>query len=113
MKNDEQRLDRLLAAYREAWPDPEPSEQFMPALWSKIDARRGFTLTLRRWTGALVAAATTACVAMAVYMATPHQAEPNLHESTYVDSLAQDESFEAMAFAELVSFDRSEGADNR
>ena len=103
MDNDEQRIDRLLAAYREACPDPEASAQFMPALWSKIDARRSFTLTLRRWTGALVAAA----------MATPRQADPNLHESTYVDSLEEVESFEAMAYAELASYGPAEGVDNR
>ena len=85
----------------------------MPELWSKIDARRSFTLTLRRWTGALVAGATAVCVAMAVYMATPHQVAPNMLEGTYVDSLAQNESFEALAYAELVSYGPAEGAVNR
>jgi hypothetical protein len=36
----EGRLGRLLAAYRDALGDPEPSPQFLPAIWQKIDAAK-------------------------------------------------------------------------
>ena len=36
----EARLDDLFHAYREACPDPEPSVNFMPAMWAKIEARQ-------------------------------------------------------------------------
>ncbi len=39
-KDNETKLDALLAEYRDAIPAPEVSKNFMPELWQKIEARR-------------------------------------------------------------------------
>ena len=37
---NEQKLDELFAAYRDALPDREPSAGFTPELWRRIDQKR-------------------------------------------------------------------------
>jgi hypothetical protein len=39
LQESDEALNALLASYRAASPDPEPSVNFMPQLWQKIDAR--------------------------------------------------------------------------
>ena len=43
---NEQKLDELFAAYRDALPDREPSAGFTPELWRRIDQRRKPSLSL-------------------------------------------------------------------
>ena len=105
MERDEERLDRLFAAYKEACPAPEASANFMPAVWAKIDARRGFSLALRRWTGAFVTAAAALCLAMVVYMASPGAADAPYYSSTYDEALSESGSFETLAYSEMVEFE--------
>ena len=52
MATSDEQLDGLFRAYREACPDPEPSPEFMPGVWKRIEARQKFSLSLRRWTSA-------------------------------------------------------------
>ena len=40
MDRMDSKLDALFAEYRSACPDPEPSADFMPAMWKRIEARR-------------------------------------------------------------------------
>lgn len=40
MREEERGLERLWEAYRMATPAPEPSANFMPELWAKIEATR-------------------------------------------------------------------------
>ncbi|MCP5114141.1 MAG: hypothetical protein GY953_25195 [bacterium] len=102
-KADEQ-LGRLFRAYRDACPDPEPSPRFMPGIWTRIDARQSFSLSLRRWTSAFVTAAAAMCVAMAVFMAAPETTESAVYATSYVDALESDD-VETLAYADLVSFE--------
>ncbi len=37
---NEQKLDELFGAYRDALPDREPSAGFTPELWRRIDQKR-------------------------------------------------------------------------
>lgn len=39
--SDDSELNRLFERYRSACPEVEPSSNFMPLLWEKIEARRG------------------------------------------------------------------------
>ena len=39
-EDNEAKLDALFAEYRGAVQEPEPSRDFMPGLWQKIEARR-------------------------------------------------------------------------
>ncbi len=62
-RNLDQELDRLLAAYREACEAPEPSAEFMPRLWARIEAsEQGWTERLWKWANGLAAAAAVASV---------------------------------------------------
>ena len=85
----------------------------MPDLWNSIEGRRSFTLSLRWWTSAFVTAAAALCLAMAVYTTHPAPVESPVYTTTYVDTLGGDESFETLAYAELVSYDPSEGPEIR
>ena len=40
--SEEERLDALFRAFREC-PAPEPSANFMPNLWARIDSRQSFS----------------------------------------------------------------------
>lgn len=114
MTNAEDELDRLFQAYRHACPDPEASPEFMPAVWRAIEARRTFTLNLRRWTGAFVTASAALCLAMAVYMGTVAavQQETAVLNTTYTETLDTD-NYDTMAYADVVSPDVLQRADFR
>lgn len=87
--NNDQKLDALLAAYRAACGSPEPSANFMPNLWGRIEARRSFTFSFRRMAGAFATAAVALSLALAVYMAIPRSSSPSLYGQSYVDALAE------------------------
>ena len=112
MSDEERQLDELFTAYRRACAAPEPSPRFLPDIWNKIEARRSMTLSLRRWTGAFVTAAAL-CLAVAAYRARPLPAESPVYTTTYVDTLEGNQSFETLAYAELVSYGSPESPEGR
>jgi hypothetical protein len=63
---DDERLDALFRAYRQAVPDPEPSADFMPRLWQKIEARERVPLLFGKLARNLVTVALALSVMMAV-----------------------------------------------
>ena len=88
-------LDALFHAYREACPAPEPSPEFMPTLWSRIEARQTFTFSFRRMANAFLTAAMAASLALGVYMALPHRAAANpSNYASYVEALADANSID-------------------
>lgn len=104
--SEEERLAELFRSYREACPDPEPGADFMPGLWAKIEGRRRSLLTLRRWTGAFVAAAMALSLVMAIQ--TLRQADPGLHPFSYVETLGTDEPFETFAYGDVAYLEAPE-----
>jgi hypothetical protein len=88
-------LDALFRAYRDACPAPEPSRDFMPRLWSRIEARQTFTFSFRRMANALLTAAMAASLALGVYNALPHRTATNpSNYASYVEALADANSVE-------------------
>jgi len=88
-ENLERTLDALLAAYREATPDPEASTDFMPRLWDAIEASRSASYSLGRWTKAMVTAAAALCVLLGllqVYLPT----QPVFYTQTYIEALQEE-----------------------
>ncbi len=83
------RLDDLFHAYREACPDPEPSVNFMPEMWAKIEAREASSTIFNRVAKALVTAALGASVVMGLLSASYNQPAP-LYEGSYIQALAAD-----------------------
>ncbi len=108
MTNDREDLDRLFAAYREACPAPEPSADFMPGIWRRIEARRRVTALVPRWAAAFVAAAAALCLLMGVYLLVPRPAESPVYTATYLDTLEESPALETLAYMEVVSFETSE-----
>ncbi|MGB9604380.1 MAG: hypothetical protein ACP5U2_13905 [Bryobacteraceae bacterium] len=90
----EAELDRLFAAYREACPDPEPSLDFMPRLWERIEAQRAWMREWRRLTGVLVSAAMVLSLVLGVAL-TRQEPPASFYTSTYVEVLAANYSREA------------------
>jgi hypothetical protein len=83
------RLDDLFRAYREACPDPEPSVNFMPEMWAKIEAREASSTVFNRLAKALVTAALGASVVMGLLSASYNQPAP-VYEGSYIQALAAD-----------------------
>lgn len=84
------RLDDLFHAYRDACPDPEPSVNFMPEMWAKIEARQASSTVFNRMAKALVTAALGASVIMAMLSSSYSQPVGSAYEGTYIQALAAD-----------------------
>ena len=84
---NETRLDELFRAYREACPDPEPSINFMPEMWTKIEAREVSTNWFGRMAKGLVTAAVALSVILGMLASTPNQAVEYFN-ATFVEALA-------------------------
>ena len=80
-------LNALFQAYRTALPDPDPSRDFMPGLWQRIDAKRGrnqrFGILARRF----VATSGALAALMALIMAIQSQSLSPVATMTYVEAL--------------------------
>jgi len=85
--NDDEKLDALFRAYRDACPDPEASANFMPTLWARIDSRQTYLFSFRRMANAFVTAALALSIALGVYLTIP-RSTPGSTPETYVEALA-------------------------
>ncbi len=83
--NDE--LNALLAKYKAAVPDPDPSANFMPELWRKIEARQSLLLRIRKLTQVFVGAAAAVCLLFAMIEVVPGVTGREVR-GNYVDVLA-------------------------
>jgi hypothetical protein len=83
----ESKLAALWMRYREACPDPEPSPEFMPELWKRIEMRRQATLNVlfRRWVEVCVFTAVLALVLTTLMV--PRWQRMPVYQSTYLDVL--------------------------
>jgi ferric-dicitrate binding protein FerR (iron transport regulator) len=86
--SDDQKLDALFRAYRDACAAPEASANFMPNLWARIESRQRFTFSFRRMANALTTAAVALSLVLGVYMAIPRSSSIDDNQ-TYVEALAE------------------------
>jgi len=91
MDRMEDKLDSLWAEYRQACPDPEPSANFTPQVWQRIEARRRATSSLRHWAEACVVAALSLTLLIATFLIPRYQRQP-VYQLTYADVLAEADS---------------------
>jgi hypothetical protein len=102
--SDESRLDALFEAYRFACPDPEPSVNFMPRLWQKIEARERVSTVFGRLARNLVTAALALSSIMAIAVTISSRTAP-LPSGTYVEVLAEHHARENLDYFEPVSIE--------
>lgn len=102
--NDEEKLDALFRAYRDACQTPEASANFMPSLWAKIESRQRYTFSFRRMANALATAAVALSIALSVYMAFPNS---NNYPQSYLEALAEANTLETPEIVGTVHLDLS------
>ena len=101
MVDDDSRLDALFQRYRAACPDVDPSANFMPRMWMKIEARRSFWFVFRR----LAQAAMTACAAVCLLLVAlnMYSASQTLGLApSYTDALMADHTAEQTDYTEAI-----------
>jgi len=83
----ERQLDELLASYSQACASPEPSANFMPELWNRIEARQQtWSSEAWRWARGLMAAAAVASLFLAMLQVLPRHASV-VYTATYLETL--------------------------
>jgi len=87
-RSDEERLDALLRAYVRACPTPEPSANFMPNLWQRIESRQSFTFSFHRMANAFVTGAVALSIGLGVYISLLGSSLNNASQ-TYIEVLAE------------------------
>ena len=92
MRNDDQ-LDALFRAYHNACPTPEPSANFMPQLWQRIESRQTYGFSFRRMAHALVTAAVAATICLGVYTTMRHS-DTAMYSQSYVEALAENNTID-------------------
>ncbi|MGA2594316.1 MAG: hypothetical protein ABSH32_30825 [Bryobacteraceae bacterium] len=93
-------LDGWFRAYREVCPAPEPSANFMPEIWRRIEERQRSVFYLGRWARALATAAAVLSLAMAAYLYIPHGRSSMLYVESYVEALAAGHAVDSPDFVE-------------
>lgn len=104
MTNPEAELDDLFEKYRTACSEVEPSVNFMPALWQKIEARQSFWFAFQR----LARTATTACAAICLLLlvlnfTSTSPARSAAASGTYTDALIADHDTEKADYTEALA----------
>jgi hypothetical protein len=85
-------LNKMFAEYRMACPDPEPSADFMPGMWKRIEARRAATVSVfKHWAQVCVMATVALTVLIGVVLIPRFQNDP-ASGSSYVEALMSEHS---------------------
>jgi hypothetical protein len=103
MHGNEERLDALFQAYKRACPAPEPSANFMPELWQRIESRQRFSFSFSRMANALVTAAVALSIVLGVY--TSVIGTPTYDPQRYIDVLAEANPLDAPEIVAPASLD--------
>jgi len=97
--SDDARLDRVFQAYRAVCPDFDPSANFMPGLWKKIETRQSTTTVF----GHLARNLMTAALALSAILALAVSFVPQpLPSDTYAEILTEHQVRETMSEFEPV-----------
>jgi len=92
MDRMDDKLDALFAEYRMACPDPEPSADFMPSMWKRIEARRVATVSVfRHWAQVCVMATVALTLLIGAVLIPKFRADP-AYSSTYLEALSAEHS---------------------
>ncbi|HUS05039.1 MAG TPA: hypothetical protein VMZ52_01995 [Bryobacteraceae bacterium] len=92
-------LQAAFAAYRNALPDPDPEANFMPGLWSRIEAKQKVNHGIGLFARRLIAGAGVCCLILSGLIVTPLAQSPVT--ASYVDVLANEHVDEVAVEAEV------------
>jgi hypothetical protein len=93
----EQTLDRLLHAYRQAADYGEPSANFMPELWARIESRRSTSLAFERLARIFATGAVAVTLLAGAYVTLAPAPVPQVEE-TWVENLANHQLAQRSAY---------------
>lgn len=100
--NEDSQLDQLFRDYRAACPDVEPSTNFMPNLWQKIERRHSFGFVFRN----VARSGMTACAALCLLLIFLNFASPFrdrvMQNTNYADVLTADHNSENTTLAAAI-----------
>jgi hypothetical protein len=102
MTDDDEVLRELFSQYRSACPDVEPSFDFMPRLWEKIENTPTFSLIFQRISRVLMTASAAVCLLLAVLNMMPlaRATATSSKFASYIDALAADTNVERTYYQE-------------
>jgi quinol monooxygenase YgiN len=99
-------LDRLFTEYRDACGSPDASANFMPTLWTKIEAKQSKGLFFERIARTFVATTMAACGMLGFLMLMPNQQPSSAFlNSSYVEAVATANAHETAPYVSPVRFD--------
>jgi hypothetical protein len=94
-------LEEFFETYRASCPDIEPSPNFMPSLWQKIEARHNFWFIFQGLARSVSAACAALClVLLALNLLSSPQPLPAA--PSYTEALMEDHSAEKTDYAETI-----------
>ncbi|MGI8989870.1 MAG: hypothetical protein ACR2I2_09830 [Bryobacteraceae bacterium] len=98
----ERDLEQLFRRYREACEPLEPSVNFMPAIWQKIEARQANNWLFGKMARGFVTAALAVSCILALFLALPNSQNSAFENGSYVDVLAADHARESSLYFDSV-----------
>ena len=101
MTNDDSGLNNLFERYRSACPEPEPSANFMPGVWRRIESRRSFRLVFQQLARPLMAGS-AALVVLLLILNIVSSESPRFAPPTYVDALLAEHTAEKTYYTEAI-----------
>ncbi len=100
MNGDNDALAELFQRYASACPEVEPSANFMPRLWRKIEASHSFGSVFERLARPGMAAAAALCLLLVVLNLVAPTRNPAAQ--SYTDALMADHSAERTYYTEAI-----------
>ncbi len=100
----ERDLRELFERYREACEPPEPSANFMPAIWQKIEAAQTSSWLFGKMARGFVTAAVAVSCILALFLALPSPQNSAFENGSYVEVLAADHASENSLYFDPVHF---------
>lgn len=101
MTRDDSGLDDLFARYRSACPEPEPSANFMPGIWRRIESRHTFRFVFQQLARPLMAGSAALVVLLLILNIVSSQ-HARLSDPSYVDALLADHTAEKTYYTEAI-----------
>jgi hypothetical protein len=97
-------VTELFGRYRAACPDVEPSANFMPVLWDRIEKRGSVSALLPKFARLAAAGTAATCLFLTMLIAMPGQSSrhPASAAASYADALFADHSAEKTYYTESV-----------